>query len=140
MVRILITLIGLHSVGLGGLMLVQPRWVIGLMGFTGEIPVFFPSQSGIFLVILGLSYLLALAEPAFIKIILLSKIGAVIFLVVHAALLGAPPIIWAAAAGDGAMLAVLSAALYREKWARSRAGAGNPPPSPATPSPRPPPA
>lgn len=125
MVRILITLIGLHSVVLGVLMLVQPGWVLGLMGFPAGIPIFFPSQSGIFLVILGISYLLALAEPAFIKIILISKAGAVGFLVAHAAFLGAPSIVWAAAAGDGVMLAVLSAALYRDRKPFSPARANN---------------
>ena len=128
MVRIIITLIGLHSVLLGGLMMAQPRWVLGLLGFPGEIPIFFPSQSGIFLVILGISYLLALVEPAFIKIILYSKACAVFFLVAHAAFLGAPPIIWAAAVGDGGMLALMSTALYWEKRSLARAGSGNQPP------------
>lgn len=114
-VRILIGLIGVHSVVLGLGMLLWPRFFLGRLGFAGAIPIFFPSQSGIFLLILGVCYLWALSEPALVKVILLSKAGAVGFLVVHAAFLGAPPIIWAAAAGDAGMLAALGAALY---WRR----------------------
>lgn len=115
LVPLLITLIGLHSLALGLLMLTLPRLMLGLLGFTGTIPIFYPSQSGIFLLILGVCYLWALAEPAFVKVILFSKAAAVAFLLVHVAFLHAPPIIWAAAAGDGGMLVALWLAL---RWQR----------------------
>jgi hypothetical protein len=113
----MIGLIGLHSVALGVVLLILPRFALGLLGFSDAIPIFFPSQSGIFLIILGACYLRALVDPTFVRIILFSKACAVGFLVAHAAFFGAPPIIWAAAGGDGAMLAVLGAALYRERAA-----------------------
>jgi hypothetical protein len=114
MTRLLIALIGLHSLALGLLMLAVPRFMLRLLGFTGDIPIFFPSQSGIFLLVLGICYLIALREPAFVKVILISKAGAVLFLVAHAAFLHAPTIIWAAAGGDATMFTALAIALRLE--------------------------
>ena len=79
------------------------------------IPSFFPSQSGLFLVILGACYLRALAEPGFVVTILLSKACAVGFLLVHVVFLGAPPIMWAAAAGDAGMLVAVGYLLRRHR-------------------------
>lgn len=115
MVRLLIGLIGLHSVALGLALLGWPRAMLELLGFADSIPIFFPSQSGIFLVILGACYLRALFVPTWVTIILFSKACAVAFLLVQAAFLGAPGIIWAAAAGDATMLVALSLALFRSK-------------------------
>lgn len=114
LVRLLALLIGLHSCALGLLMLFVPELMLKLLGFPPGIPVFFPSQSGIFLLILGVCYIAALADPAFLWVILLSKAGAVLFLTVHAAFMGAPLMVWAAAAGDGGMLAALLAACVWE--------------------------
>jgi hypothetical protein len=93
------------------------------MGFPPPVPLFFASQSGIFLLILGICYLLALVEPGFVKVILISKAFAVVFLVVHVGFFSAPPIIGAAAAGDAAMLAALSMALIRCRNRRAERGA-----------------
>lgn len=109
----MIAFIGAYSCLLGVALLIAPRAFLRLTGFPEPNAIFFPSQAGIFLLVLGICYLLALAEPALVTVILISKGAAVIFLVVHAAVLGAPPIVWAAAAGDGAMLAALLAALRR---------------------------
>lgn len=119
LVKGLIALIGLHSVVLGILMLFAPLIMMRVLGFPQVTPIFFPSQTGIFLLILGICYLFALTEPAFVKVILMSKAFAVPFLFVHAAFLSATPSIWAAGAGDAAMLVALSAALWRQ-----RAGGG----------------
>ena len=112
---LVVLLVGLHSCVLGLLMLLLPRWTLGLMGYGQPGDLFFPSQSGIFLLILGVCYLLALREPALVAVIVVSKALAVAFLVAHVAFLGAPPIIGAAAAGDAAMLAAVL-------WARRRDG------------------
>ncbi len=117
LVRGLIWFIGVHSSVLGIVMLLAPRFMLRTFGFPETVPVFFPSQSGIFLLILGVCYLLALREPAFVRVILISKAFAVIFLFTHAAFLSAPPIIWAMFAGDGTMLVALSAALVRRRRA-----------------------
>jgi len=101
-------------------MLFATDYMLRVTGFPGARPIFFPSQTGIFLFIFGIFYLLALREFAFIKTILVSKSFAVVFLTVHAVFLSAPPIIWAACVVDGGMLVALSAALVR---ARSAAAA-----------------
>jgi hypothetical protein len=106
-VRLLVLLIGVHSCVLGFAMMFAPRAMGGLLGLEVGPSIFFASQAGIFLLALGACYLLALRHCSLISVILISKTLAVVFLVVHAGLLDAPPIIWAAAAGDGAMLAAL---------------------------------
>lgn len=108
-------MIGIHSCALGTLMLFAPHLMLRILGFTQPMPVFFPSQSGVFLLILGVCYLLALSEPALVKIVLISKAFAVLFLLVHSVAFSAPPSVWAAGAGDTAMLGVLSGALLRHR-------------------------
>jgi hypothetical protein len=115
LVERLIVLIGAHSCILGLLMLFVPRYMMRLMGLDPSIPLFFPSQSGVFLLIIGICYLLALRQPAFEVIIPISKSFAVIFLTVHCLFLGAPSIIWAACFVDALMLAAFSAALSRRR-------------------------
>lgn len=121
-----VLLVGLHSCVLGLLMLLAPRFTLGLMGYGDPGDLFFPSQSGIFLLILGVCYLLALREPALVTVILVSKAMAVAFLVAHAAFLGAPPVIAAAAAGDAGMLA---AVWWTRREAAAAGGAPLPPPT-----------
>lgn len=115
LLRLLILLIGIHSCALGVVMLFAPHFMLQLFGFPEGIPAFFPSQSGIFLLILGICYLLAMAEPELVKIIVISKAFAVVFLFIHVVFLMAPPAIWAAAFGDSAMLAAVCAALFRHR-------------------------
>jgi transcriptional regulator with AAA-type ATPase domain len=97
-------LIGLHSCILGCAMLLVPSTMAALLGFPEPATPFFASQSGIFLLVLGVCYLLALRWRALVATIVVSKTLALPFLIAHAAFLDAPAIIWAAAAGDGAML------------------------------------
>jgi hypothetical protein len=111
----LVALIGVHSCVLGGAMLFAPLWMAHALGFEEPASPFFPSQSGIFLLVLGGCYLLALRRPALVAVIVVSKALAVPFLVIHAAFLDAPPSIWAAAAGDGSMLAALLLVLSRRR-------------------------
>lgn len=112
LVKLLIVLIGVHSCILGALMLFAPEFMMRILGFSEPGPRFFPSQSGIFLLIIGIYYLLALVYPAFEITIPLSKSFAVLFLTVHALFLSAPPIIWAADLGDLLMLAAFVGALF----------------------------
>ncbi|MEK9144222.1 MAG: hypothetical protein AAB339_01275 [Elusimicrobiota bacterium] len=113
--RLLILLIGVHSCALGLGLLFLPRRMAGLLGMECGPAIFFPSQAGIFLLILGVVYLLALKEPAYVLVLLLSKAAAMVFLVTHAAFLSGPPILWLAALGDGGMLMALSIALRLER-------------------------
>lgn len=102
MVRRLLFAAGLHSFALGAAMLAAPVLVLRTFRFPMPDQLFFPSQSGIFLVVLGLCYLHAVVEPTFVWTILVSKSLAVVFLLTHLLFFSAPAIIWAAAAIDGA--------------------------------------
>ena len=113
--RLLILLIGVHSCVLALGLLFLPRQMVALLGMDVGPAIFFPSKAGIFLLILGVVYLLALKEPAYVLVILLSKAAAVVFLVTHAAFLSGPPILWLAVLGDGGMLMALSIALRLER-------------------------
>ena len=104
--RLVISAIGLHSLLLGSLLLFWPIPFCERFGFDLGGTSFYPSQSGIFLVILGLCYLRVLVEPALESVIVISKSLAVVFLIVWA-VRGAQPILWAAAVGDAAMLAAV---------------------------------
>jgi hypothetical protein len=117
LVRLLILFIGVHSLALGILMLFATDYMLRITGFPGVRPIFFPSQTGIFLFIFGIFYLHTLRDFSFVKTILVSKSFAVVFLTVHAVFLSAPPIIWAACVVDGGMLVALSAALVRVRSA-----------------------
>jgi hypothetical protein len=114
----LILLVGIHSSVLGAAILCAPRLVLGTFGFPTAGSMFFPSQSGIFLLIMGLCYLRSLVEPAFVWAILLSKSLAVVFLLVHLLWSSVPPIIWVAAAGDAGMLVAVGVLLRRHGASR----------------------
>jgi len=112
LLRLVIGLIALHSCLLGLAMLFFPRPMMQLLGFDQTIPIFFPSQSGIFLFLLGGCYFIALRNRAFIKVIIVSKAAAVVFLAVHSIFLSAPPIVWGAGAGDAGMLIAILVLLH----------------------------
>ncbi len=114
LLRPVIATVGLHSCLLGAAMLVAPLTFTRVIGFPEAGAAFFPSQAGIFLLTLGVCYLLALRDRAMTKVIVISKSFAVVFLVTHAVLPGGVPILWAAAAGDAGMLAVTVLALRKE--------------------------
>src|SRR6185437_9004635 len=77
-IAVLICLIGLESCGLGIVLLIVPRWFLRVTGFPTLGSDFFPSQSGVFLLILEICYLFALSDQAMIKVIVISKLAAVI--------------------------------------------------------------
>ncbi|MCM2315542.1 MAG: hypothetical protein NDJ92_10370 [Thermoanaerobaculia bacterium] len=115
LLQLVILLVGIHSCVLGLAMLFATRRMVETLGFAPSVPAFFPSQSGIFMLILGLFYLRALAEPAYVWTILVSKALAVAFLLMHVLFVAAPPIIWAACAGDAAMLVAVAIMVRRHR-------------------------
>ncbi len=114
---ILIALIGTHSVILGAAMLFFPAATLALFGWQYDELMFFPSQTGIFLTLLGGSYLAAIRHRPFIWLILISKATAVIFLVTEHIILGpeSPLTVLAAAIGDGLMGATLATIIILKK-------------------------
>ncbi len=53
----LVYLIALHSVLVGGMLLIAPEWAVPFAGWKGATPMFFPRQAGIFHFVVVLGYL-----------------------------------------------------------------------------------
>ena len=102
-----IILISLHSLLLGITMLFFPLSFTEFFGFKSTETFFWQSQSGIFLIVLAIAYFLAYKEldrsRVLVHFIVLSKVLAVVFLMVHFVFLKAPYSIGLAAAGDALM-------------------------------------
>ena len=112
--QLIIGAVALHSLILGVAMLLFPTWMLGLVSWEYDGPAFFPSQSGIFLLILGGAYTAALWHQHFAWFLVASKAAAVAFLIGHVAVASAPPIILLQAISDGLMCAaVLCVVMWR---------------------------
>jgi len=108
---VLVLLIGLHSLFLGIFIFFFTELFYDLF-FSAEIEnFFFVLQAGLFLFCLGLFNLAILRDMKryyyFVKVIIATKALAFLFLVSHAHLAAWPPIIFAAAVGDGLMALAL---------------------------------
>jgi hypothetical protein len=113
---VLVLLIGLHSLFLGIFIFFFTELFYALF-FSAEIEnFFFVRQAGLFLFCLGLFTLAIVVEMKryyyFVKVIIVVKSLAFLFLVSHAHLAVWPPIIYAAAVGDG-LMALLLIFFYR---------------------------
>ena len=100
-----IILVAGHSMIFGAAMLFWPAGTLDLFGWDYQGPMFFPAQSGVFLMLLGGVFLTAVHHRKFAWFIIASKITAVVFLLSQQFLLSpaAPAVILLAAAGDGIM-------------------------------------
>jgi hypothetical protein len=108
---VLVLLVGLHSLFLGIFIFFFTELFYWLF-FSANIENFFyVRQAGLFLFCLGLFNLAILKDMKryyyFVKVIIATKALAFLFLVSHAHLAAWPPIIFAAAVGDGLMALVL---------------------------------
>jgi len=108
---VLVLLIGLHSLLLGVFIFFFTEQFYQLF-LSAEIEnFFFVRQAGLFLFCLGVFNLAILKDMNrhfyFVKVIIATKVLAFLFLVTHAHLAARPPIIYAAALGDGLMALVL---------------------------------
>jgi hypothetical protein len=110
---ILIFLIALHSMILGAAMLFQPARTLLFFGWDYQGPMFFPAQTGIFLLLFAGIYLAAIRHRRLVWFIIATKCAAVLFLISEHFLLGpgAPGTIIVAALFDGLMGASLTAVI-----------------------------
>jgi hypothetical protein len=101
----LVLLIGLHSLILGFAMLFLPTHTLNLFGWEYQGPMFFPSQAGVFLTLLGILFVTFIWYRRLIWFIILVKSVAVVFLLSQNCILGpaAPSTILVAAILDGLM-------------------------------------
>jgi len=105
----LLAAVALHSITLGVLMLWNPLMVLQWAGWFYEGSRFFPAQSGLFLLILGLVYAGALWHRPLAWVLVLSKVFAVVFLVTETMAGNCPPIVYLPALADGVMGLVVTA-------------------------------
>jgi hypothetical protein len=111
-----------HSIGLGVAFLFFPRRILGLVGWEYTGPVFWPSQAGLFLLILGAAYILAIRLRPLVWLVIGSKVSAFIFLLVSALWVDAPPIVALLGCGDGLMGLAVAVALWRLRGAEAARG------------------
>lgn len=125
--RLVVAAVAAHSLLLGAALLVVPSRLLALARWPHDGPVFFPAQSGVFLVILGLGYAAGLRLRPFAWFLVVSKAIAVVFLAGAFVAGQAPRIVLLQAALDGLMGLAVAAALL---GTRPRAA----PPRPASPA------
>jgi hypothetical protein len=109
--KLLIGAVALHSLLLGAMMLFFPTWALAMVSWEFSESHFFPSQSGIFLIVLSGAYAAALWYRPFAWYLVATKTVAVLFLVGEYLIGQAPSTILLAALGDGLMGAAVAAVL-----------------------------
>jgi len=110
---IIVFLIALHSVLLGLAMVFQPTRTLELFGWNYQGPMFFPTQTGVFLALFGILFMAILFHRTLAWFIVVVKTAAVVFLFSQHFILGpdAPGTILLAALLDGLMGASVAAIL-----------------------------
>ena len=107
--------VAMHSITLGISLLFFPLPALRLVGWAYAGPAFWPSQAGLFLVILGVAYALAVRTRPLVWLIVGSKAGAVVFLFTSVVMGNAPPVVARLACGDGLMALAVLVVCRREK-------------------------
>jgi hypothetical protein len=112
LLRVTLFLVGLHSVILGGTVYF---FTVPFHQFFFSVDpdnFFFIKQSGVFLFLAGLFYLIPIMDmkryKLLIALVVFSKVTAVAFLLRNAHLTPSPPMVYLAALGDGLMATALS--------------------------------
>jgi hypothetical protein len=111
--NLLVLVVAGHSASLGLSLLLFPRWTLQLVGWPYDGQVFWPSQAGLFLVILGVAYASAIRVRPAIWLLIGSKASAVVFLLASVAWLGAPQIVALLGVADGLMGLAVALALWQ---------------------------
>jgi len=118
-------LVALHSalVGLG--LIVHPAWLIARAGFHPLAEPFFPTQGGVFHIVMAVGYALAardpIRRPELVRFAIVVKVMATVFLVTWWSLARPIPTVLLSGVADGAMAVVIAGAQAR--WRRAEAAA-----------------
>ena len=106
-----ILLVGVHSLALGTFIFFFTESFYYLFFGTKVVNFFFVQQAGLFLFCLGLFYLVPLPDlernHRLVDVMIITKIMAVLFLLINTRLVPRPEIIFLAAVGDSAMAILL---------------------------------
>jgi hypothetical protein len=100
---VVILAVAAHSMALGLALLCFPMWVLKLVGWDYSGEAFWPSQAGLFLILLGTAYAAALCWRPLAWLLIGSKGCAIVFLWAHVLWLGAPRLAGLLGIGDGLM-------------------------------------
>jgi len=103
LLNVAVLVVAMHSIGLGLSLLFCPRWALQFAGWDYAGPMFWPSQAGLFLVILGAAYAWAIRLRPLVWLIIGSKASALLFLGASIAWLGAPRLAAFLGGADGLM-------------------------------------
>ena len=116
LLRITLSFVGVHSIILGCSIYFFTTPFYQLFFSVEPDNFFFIKQSGLFLILAGLFYLVPVMDLAgyqlIIFLVIVSKIAAVIFLVRNAYLTPSPAMVYLAAVGDGVMAMALTSLLW----------------------------
>ena len=77
-----VLLVALHSLIIGLMLIFATEWVLGFAGWAHVDHMFFPRQSGAFHIILAVAYYWEYRKHGTIRLILLAKTTAVVFLLI----------------------------------------------------------
>lgn len=102
-----VTLVALHSLGVGLVLLLAPQWALRLGGWEPTDHLFFVRQGGAFHLVVALGYALEYRQRRSTDFLVGAKSVAVIFLFTLTLIGDVPPAVPLAGAGDLVMLAVV---------------------------------
>ena len=117
-----VLVVAVHSLALGAILTFKPSLFLEAAGWPSADNLFFPSQSGIFLVILGGGYCAALKYPRMVYFILFSKVVAISFLGTPYFFLNAPRPVLSAFLGDSAFTVLLVLVILLNRRGKALAG------------------
>ncbi len=101
--RGLIVLVALHSVAVGAVLALFPRFALDFAGFGAATPAFFCRQAGVFHLVLAFGYLLEHFRDRGISLLLFAKGAATVFLVLAAVAGDVPWAVPVSGVADGLM-------------------------------------
>ena len=110
--NLLVLAVAAHSVVLGVCLLTFPAWTLKTVGWPYNGEIFWPSQAGLFLIILGIAYGAAVRFKPLLWLLVGSKGSAFVFLIAHAIWLEAPRLTLLLAALDGLMGLTVAAGMW----------------------------
>jgi hypothetical protein len=121
--RIAIAVVAAHSLVLGTVMLLAPGRLLHFAGWPVPHELFFASQSGIFLLILGAAYAAAIWHRPYVWLLVGSKLAACAFLYAWGIFRGAPFVVMLLGAEDACMgLLVWGTVILSNRIAAGRQG------------------
>jgi hypothetical protein len=109
-----------HSIAVGISLLFAPLWALHLVRWEYAGQVFWPSQAGLFMLILGAAYAWAIRLRPLVWLVIGSKASACMFLLASAVWLEAPRVVLLLACGDGLMGIAVALVFWRLRWAAAR--------------------